>query len=253
MGSIYNPPVIDSSKLFFGTDSGVSDAYAINFLVPITAYVVGQPANFIANTANTGPATLNINSLGAVTIKKNYNQDLSNNDIKALQLISVIYDGTNFQLTSPISNIIISYPTYSYVLTSNFNTNSTSYINITGISHPVEANKKYMISLSGSIENLIAVYIASAQIICPTLSLLSAMLWHQTSMTPTWASSPSLRTTNTLELVNIVGIATYSYFGTFLLETAANSGTVNLQLKVDSTLGSATATTSLYMLVQQLI
>ena len=46
-----------------------------------------------------------MNALGVITIKKQYNVDLADGDIKANQLVSVIYDGTNFQLLSPISNV----------------------------------------------------------------------------------------------------------------------------------------------------
>lgn len=90
----------------YAADAGVSDTYVITLSPVPTAYTTGMVVLFKANTANTGAATLNVNSLGAKTIKKNYNEDLADNDIKANQLVSVIYDGTNFQLLSPISNIV---------------------------------------------------------------------------------------------------------------------------------------------------
>ena len=61
---------------------------------------------FKANTANTGAATLNVNSLGAKTIKKNVSQDLETGDISANQIITVVYDGTNFQLQSIPSSFV---------------------------------------------------------------------------------------------------------------------------------------------------
>lgn len=48
--------------------------------------------------ANTGSATLNVNSLGAKTIKKEVSTNLSAGDIAAGQVYMLVYDGTNFQL-----------------------------------------------------------------------------------------------------------------------------------------------------------
>lgn len=82
-----------------GTDGGSSDDYAISLDPAPTDYdnLIGVPIVFKANTANTGAATLNLNSLGAKAIKKNLNEDLASNDIKSGQMVIVAYDGTNFQ------------------------------------------------------------------------------------------------------------------------------------------------------------
>lgn len=87
----------------FAADAGSDDTYVIT-IKGITAYATGQKFSFKANTINTGAATLNVNSLGAKTIKKNYNSDLADGDIAANQLVEVIYDGTNMQLLSPVNN-----------------------------------------------------------------------------------------------------------------------------------------------------
>lgn len=86
----------------YGADAGSNDTYVIT-ISGISSYITGQLVQFKANTANTGAATLNVNSIGAKTIKKNYNEDLNDNDIRANQIVNVIYDGTNFQLISPIA------------------------------------------------------------------------------------------------------------------------------------------------------
>jgi hypothetical protein len=66
-----------------------------------SSYQAGQEFNFLSTGANTGAVTLNINSLGAISIKKSGNVDLISNDIpNAGALIKVVYDGTNFQLVS---------------------------------------------------------------------------------------------------------------------------------------------------------
>lgn len=84
----------------YAADGGSTDAYAITLTPAPTTYATGMTVKFKANTANTGAATLNVNSLGVKTIKKYVNQDLSDGDIRANQFVTVIYDGTNFQMIS---------------------------------------------------------------------------------------------------------------------------------------------------------
>lgn len=88
----------------FAADAGASDTYVITLAPAPLAYVTGMVVRFKANTINTGPATLNVNGLGAITIKKKFNVDLDTGDIKASQIVSVGYDGTNFQMLSKTSN-----------------------------------------------------------------------------------------------------------------------------------------------------
>ncbi len=87
----------------YAADAGSTDAYAVTLSPVPAAYTTGMVVRFKANTVNTGPATLNVNGLGAKAIVKSYNLPLVNGDIKANQIVSVIYDGTNFQLLSPVT------------------------------------------------------------------------------------------------------------------------------------------------------
>lgn len=87
----------------YAADSVGTDAYAITVTPTPTAYVTGQVFRFKAGTANTGACTLNVDSLGAKTIKTKYNADTVTGDILANQIVEVVYDGTNFQMQSPSS------------------------------------------------------------------------------------------------------------------------------------------------------
>lgn len=91
--------------LYYDEDVGVNDSYAIS-VSGVKAYLDGKRYTFKANTANTGAATLNINSLGAKSIRKDFDSVLSDNDIDAGQIIDVIYDADNdwFQMQSPLAN-----------------------------------------------------------------------------------------------------------------------------------------------------
>lgn len=87
----------------YAVPSGGSDAYAITVTPAPTAYAAGQVFKFKADVANTGAATLNVNSLGAKTIKKNKDETLADGDIQAGQIVECIYDGTDFQIVN-VSN-----------------------------------------------------------------------------------------------------------------------------------------------------
>jgi hypothetical protein len=93
----------DGSSIF-AADAGSNDTYAITLSPAPTTYATGMVVNFTANTANTGACTLNCNSLGAKALKKNKGNDLETGDILAGQCVSVMYDGTNFVVISPLCN-----------------------------------------------------------------------------------------------------------------------------------------------------
>jgi len=81
-----------------------NDTYVITVTPAPTAYVTGQRFTFKADVANTGTCSLNVNSLGATNIVKNVSAQLSDGDIIAGQVVTVVYDGTNFQLESKTAN-----------------------------------------------------------------------------------------------------------------------------------------------------
>lgn len=114
---------IQSSSWNYAADAQASDTYVITLVPAITAYASGQSFKFKANTANTGAATLNVNGLGAVTIKKFHDQDLETGDIEAGQIVDVVYDGTNFELQSPVAS----------QLTTAIATETTSFFSATDI------------------------------------------------------------------------------------------------------------------------
>lgn len=67
------------------------------------SYQAGQSFFIKTANSNTGSVTLNINSLGAKTLKKIFNgalSDLGSGDIISGQMLNVLYDGTYFQVLS---------------------------------------------------------------------------------------------------------------------------------------------------------
>lgn len=131
-------------------DAGSNDTYVVT-LSPVPsalADIQGLPISFKANTINTGACTLNVNSLGPIAIKKLYNQDLSDGDIKANQWVTVVYDGTNFQLQSLtfpsgtanyFLKLVSSIPTWAFAFgnvkvgTTTYDVSTTGALAVTGV------------------------------------------------------------------------------------------------------------------------
>lgn len=65
-----SPAKLQAGSITYAADGGSTDTYAITLSPAITGYTTGMVIRFKANTANTGACTLNVNSKGAKTIKK---------------------------------------------------------------------------------------------------------------------------------------------------------------------------------------
>lgn len=107
--------LIGSTKRFWqriqtggGTFGGTTNAYTITYTPALAAYVSGERYSFVANADNTGSATLNINALGAKTLRKITSAGkvaLASGDIKNTQPVTVEYDGTDMVLVTPVANL----------------------------------------------------------------------------------------------------------------------------------------------------
>lgn len=94
---------VQAGGIVYAADAGSNDTYVITLSPAPGSYTTGMVIHFKANTINTGAATINVNSLGAKTIKKMHDQDLADGDIEANQLVTLIYDGTNFEMQSQVA------------------------------------------------------------------------------------------------------------------------------------------------------
>lgn len=77
-------------------DSGTADAKVLAMTVAPGAYYEGMHFTFINLVANTGAATINVNTLGAIALKKNSGADLASGDLVAGGVYEVIKKGANF-------------------------------------------------------------------------------------------------------------------------------------------------------------
>lgn len=88
-------------------DTGAANAYVIAPSPAIVAYAVGQVFSFTATHTNTGASTINVNALGTKNLFKVQNGSLAalvGGEILVNQIVQVEYDGTQFQVVSPLAN-----------------------------------------------------------------------------------------------------------------------------------------------------
>jgi hypothetical protein len=136
------------------TATGSGNNFIVNY--PATfSYTPGITFTFKANHTITGAATVNVNALGAIPLRKHGNQNLVSGDIVAGQFVTVVYDqATNsFQITSGLGNA----PASGWSLTGNSGTSpATNYIG-TNDNQPIifktngAANERMRIDAAGNV------------------------------------------------------------------------------------------------------
>src|SRR3990167_3369866 len=92
---------VNTLEDIYAADSASNDTYVISLGTAPTAYTTGMAVYFKATTANTGACTLNVNGLGAKSLKSLHDQDPADNYIEAGSIVHVLYDGSLFQILNP--------------------------------------------------------------------------------------------------------------------------------------------------------
>lgn len=87
--------------LYGGVDTGVANAYVLNFVANFTAYQDGIVIYWIPSNTNTGPSTININGLGPVNLLNPNGSTLSANQLVAGQPATIIFKSGAFTLFAP--------------------------------------------------------------------------------------------------------------------------------------------------------
>lgn len=92
--------IVDSQlvTLYGGVDTGIANAYVIDFESNFTAYADGIAIFWIPSNTNTGPSTINVNGLGPVSIINQDGSPLYLGQLQANQFSLIIYKGTGFNL-----------------------------------------------------------------------------------------------------------------------------------------------------------
>lgn len=81
----------------YAADTTNTNSYAITLSPAPTAYAAGMVVRFKVTNGNTSAVTLNVNALGAKSVKTRDGKDLLSGQIAAGALVTATYDGTNFQ------------------------------------------------------------------------------------------------------------------------------------------------------------
>ncbi len=111
--NIYNPILITQ---YGGVDTGVADAYVLNYTANFTSLADGIVIYFMAANTNTGASTLDVNGLGVITILQQNGNALVAGMIPGNTIVQVMYLAGTFYLissayTSPQSGNFLMTPT----------------------------------------------------------------------------------------------------------------------------------------------
>ena len=82
----------------YATATGTANAYIATLTPALSAYGKGVSLRLEINVDNTGASTVNVNGLGAKSIKKANGTDVGSGNLKAGSVYTLVYNGTNFIL-----------------------------------------------------------------------------------------------------------------------------------------------------------
>lgn len=94
-------PVVQAATYIYAVTSGAANTYTANLTPAISAYTEGMVIRALINVSNTGASTININGLGAKSIKVMGGYTLLPNEMQTGMLAELFYDGTDFILLNP--------------------------------------------------------------------------------------------------------------------------------------------------------
>ena len=84
------------ARTYYGVTTGTGTAYGLTLSPAPTALTAGFMVRIKPHTNNTGAATLNVNGLGAVSLKKADGSEFSADSLLATGIYTFVYDGTAF-------------------------------------------------------------------------------------------------------------------------------------------------------------
>lgn len=93
------PGIAPTSLWHVGNDTGSANAMVVSAMPALTSYTPYVVVQAKVAATNTGPATINVNALGAKTITRADGSPLKAADMIAGELVTLLYDGTNFQIS----------------------------------------------------------------------------------------------------------------------------------------------------------
>lgn len=104
-GRLPDRVLTDTGRVTFAAETGAADVYVATMHKTPAAYYEGMTIDFKVSTTNTGASTINVDGLGAKTIKNANNSGLVAGDMTAGDIVTLKYDGTNFRMTTPARSL----------------------------------------------------------------------------------------------------------------------------------------------------
>lgn len=99
--------------LYGGVDTGVANAYLLNFTANFTAYADGILIYWTPANTNGGASTINVNGLGVINIVNPDGSALVPGEIIANQPAQILFKSGSFQLITPAATVYGTFvPTY---------------------------------------------------------------------------------------------------------------------------------------------
>jgi hypothetical protein len=89
----------------FCVDSGAVNSLSVALVPALQAYKQGLPLRVVVANTNTGPTTINVNSLGNRPVVRSNGAQLESGDIRAGQIALLVDDGTRFQVMNYLGAI----------------------------------------------------------------------------------------------------------------------------------------------------
>jgi len=86
--------------LDYAISTGTNTAYVLSLPKPLTAHIPGMPISWKAHVANGGAATINIDGMVAISLKRPDGSALKAGDIPSGAIVTMRFDGTYYQVTS---------------------------------------------------------------------------------------------------------------------------------------------------------
>jgi len=168
------------------------------------------------------------------------------------KLNGVNIEPTNSSLKVSAANVdLTSAQPLTVLRTTNFSTTSTTYVDVTGISIPITAGKKYTVNIyiAGTGGND-GVYTGTTILVIPASSYLSGFICKSNGSTVTPANilqRASATSTTLSATVNNEFI-----FGSGLILECGTTGTIKLQAKISNSIGTNTIIAGTYLTAQEI-
>ena len=93
-----DPDLIQQNRIGYVVDTGPANALAVTMPITLASYAAGICLRVKILNSNTGAATINVDGLGAVAIKRADGSSLLGAELLAGSVVDLTYDGTVFRL-----------------------------------------------------------------------------------------------------------------------------------------------------------